>query len=61
MRGFESHVFRRELPEAGQNSISVENEVNLPTKKHIVSSFSTPDIMRFFDFKDFLLDPFHPV
>jgi len=21
----------------------------------------TPDIMRFFDFKDFLLDPFHPV
>ena len=45
----------------GKNSISVENEINLPTKKRIVSSFSTPDTVHFFDFKDYLLDPFHPV
>ena len=30
-----------------------EKEVNLPTIKRIISSFFTPDIMRFSDFKDF--------
>ncbi len=38
-----------------KNSISGENGVNLPTIKRIVSSFGTPDIMRFSDFKDFSL------
>lgn len=38
----------------GKNSISGKNEVNLLTIKLIVSRFSTPDIIRFFDFKDFL-------
>ncbi|HET3294294.1 TPA: hypothetical protein ACKC0N_000985 [Streptococcus pneumoniae] len=38
-----------------KNSISGENGVNLPTIKRIVSSFCTPDIMRFSDFKDFSL------
>ena len=39
----------------GKNSISGENEVNLPTIKRIVSRFlSRPDTMRFSDFKDFL-------
>jgi len=37
-----------------KNSISGENGVNLPTIKRIVSSFCTPDIMRFSDFKDFV-------
>ena len=34
----------------GKNSILGEIEVNLPTIKRIVSSFSTPDTMRFSDF-----------
>ena len=38
----------------GKNSISGEYEVNLLTIKRIVSRFSTPDIIRFFDFKGFL-------
>ncbi|WP_191620191.1 hypothetical protein [Streptococcus pneumoniae] len=39
----------------GKYPISGENRVNLPTLKRIVSSFYTPDIMRFSDFKDFSL------
>ena len=38
----------------GKTPILVENEVNLPAIKRIVSGVSTPDIMRFFDFKYFL-------
>ncbi len=37
----------------GKKSTSGENEVNLPTIKHIVPRFLCT--MRFFDFKDFLL------
>jgi len=33
-----------------QNSISGDNEVNLPIIKRTISSFSTPDTMRFSDF-----------
>ena len=38
-----------------KTSISEENKANLPKIKRIISRFSTPDTMRFSDFKDFLL------
>ena len=41
-----------------KNSISGENEVNLPTIKRIVSSFSIPDTMRFSDLRGFFLSLF---
>ena len=34
----------------GKNTILGEKEVNLPIIKRIISSFFTPDIMRFSDF-----------
>ena len=37
----------------GKNSISGENEINIPTIKRIVSQFSTPDIIRFLILKTF--------
>lgn len=37
----------------GKNSISEENGVKLPTRKRIISSFSTPDTMRFFGSENF--------
>ena len=37
-----------------QKTIPEETGVNLPTRKRIISSFLTPDTMRFSDFKDFL-------
>ena len=36
-----------------QKTIPEETGVNLPARKRIISSFSTPDTMRFSDFKDF--------
>ena len=41
------------LKRLGPNSTSGENEVNLPTIKRIVSSFSIPDTMRFSDLRGF--------
>ena len=38
----------------GKISIPEENGVNLPTRKRIISSFSTPETMRFFYSKDFM-------
>ncbi len=46
------------LKRLGQNSTSGENEVNLPTIKRIVSSFSIPDTMRFSDLRGFFLSLF---
>ena len=37
----------------GKISIPEENGVNLPTRKRIISSFSTPETMRFFGSKKF--------
>lgn len=37
----------------GKISIPEENGVNLPTRKRIISSFSTPDTMRFGVLKNF--------
>ena len=39
----------------GKISIPEENGVNLPTRKRIISSFSTPETMRFLIFKIFCL------
>ena len=46
------------LKRLDQNSTSGENEVNLPTIKRIVSSFSIPDTMRFSDLRGFFLSLF---
>ncbi len=46
------------LKRLDQNSTSGENEVNLPTIKRIVSSFSIPDTMRFSDLRGFFLNLF---
>ncbi len=46
------------LKKLGKNSTSGENEVNLPTIKRIVSSFSIPDTMRFSDLRGFFLSLF---
>lgn len=37
----------------GKISIPEDNGVNLPTRKRIISSFSTPDTMRFWVLKNF--------
>ena len=37
----------------GKISIPEENGVNLPTRKRIISSFSTPETMRFLVLKNF--------
>jgi len=47
-----------ELLRLGKISIPEENGVNLPTRKRIISSFSTPETMRFSDFKDFFTASF---
>ena len=42
----------------GKNSVLGENEVDFPTLKRIVLTAVMPDIMRFYDFEDFLTNLF---